>query len=114
MSEPTYPCRLYLISPPTWGRNFAAPLEEALAAGDVGAFQLRLKEASDAQIREATEQMLRVLGLVPVLRTHAFDLASDGQAFTDWLISAQGQKAIADFRVDGQQLFFPNAKKEGS
>src|ERR1700744_486424 len=27
-------------------------------------------------------QMLRVLGLVPVLRTHAFDLASDGQAFT--------------------------------
>jgi hypothetical protein len=27
-------------------------------------------------------QMLRVLGLVPVLRTHAFDLASDGQSFT--------------------------------
>jgi outer membrane lipoprotein-sorting protein len=27
-------------------------------------------------------QMLRVLGLVPVLRTHAFDLASDGQTFT--------------------------------
>ena len=27
-----------------------------------------------------------------------------------WLISAQGQKAIADFQVDRQQLFFPNAK----
>jgi tungstate transport system substrate-binding protein len=39
--------------------------------------------------------------------------AKDGQAFTDWLISDQGQKAIADFRVEGQQLFFPNAKKAG-
>ncbi len=45
---------------------------------------------------------------------HPHVKASDGQAFTDWLISDQGQKAIADFRVDGQQLFFPNAKKEGS
>ena len=27
-------------------------------------------------------QMLRVIGLVPVVRTHAFDLASDGQTFT--------------------------------
>ncbi|WP_417515891.1 substrate-binding domain-containing protein [Marinobacter sp.] len=28
----------------------------------------------------------------------------------NWLISADGQQAIADFKVDGQQLFFPNAK----
>jgi len=34
----------------------------------------------------------------------------DGQAFIDWLLSADGQKAIASFKVDGQQLFFPNAK----
>ena len=27
-----------------------------------------------------------------------------------WLLSEQGQQAIADFRVDGQQLFFPNAR----
>jgi tungstate transport system substrate-binding protein len=40
--------------------------------------------------------------------------ANEGQAFIDWLISDQGQKAIADFRVEGQQLFFPNAKKGGS
>ena len=32
-----------------------------------------------------------------------------GQAFVDWLISADGQKAIADYRIDGEQLFFPNA-----
>ncbi len=32
-----------------------------------------------------------------------------GQAFIDWLISAEGQKAIADYKIGGKQLFFPNA-----
>jgi tungstate transport system substrate-binding protein len=32
-----------------------------------------------------------------------------GQQFIDWLISPEGQKAIADFKLNGQQLFFPNA-----
>ena len=35
--------------------------------------------------------------------------AADGQAFVDWLISPAGQKAIADYKVGGEQLFFPNA-----
>lgn len=33
-----------------------------------------------------------------------------GQAFIDWLISSEGQKAIADYRIGGEQLFFPNAR----
>ena len=33
-----------------------------------------------------------------------------GQAFIDWVISAEGQKAIADYRIGGERLFFPNAK----
>jgi tungstate transport system substrate-binding protein len=32
-----------------------------------------------------------------------------GQAFIDWLISPDGQKAIAEYKIGGQQLFFPNA-----
>ena len=32
-----------------------------------------------------------------------------GQAFVDWLISPRGQRVIADYTIDGQQLFFPNA-----
>jgi tungstate transport system substrate-binding protein len=32
-----------------------------------------------------------------------------GQRFIDWLVSAEGQQAIAAYRIDGQQLFFPNA-----
>jgi len=33
-----------------------------------------------------------------------------GQAFVDWVISPEGQKAIADYKIGGQQLFFPNAR----
>ena len=36
-----------------------------------------------------------------------------GLAFVDWLISAEGQKAIADYQIGGQQLFFPNANSPG-
>jgi tungstate transport system substrate-binding protein len=37
-----------------------------------------------------------------------------GQDFVDWLVSAEGQAAIAAYKIDGQQLFFPNAEKKGS
>jgi tungstate transport system substrate-binding protein len=32
-----------------------------------------------------------------------------GKVFVDWLISPAGQKAIADYKLGGEQLFFPNA-----
>lgn len=52
-------CRLYLISPPAIEVNaFARSLEEALAGGDVGAFQLRLKDADDAAIIRASEALI--------------------------------------------------------
>jgi tungstate transport system substrate-binding protein len=40
---------------------------------------------------------------------HPHVKAEWAQSFIDWLISAEGQKAIADYKIDGQQLFFPNA-----
>ena len=33
-----------------------------------------------------------------------------GQSFIDWLISAEGQQTIAGYRINGEQLFFPNYK----
>lgn len=36
-----------------------------------------------------------------------------GQTFIDWLTSPEGQAAIAGYKVDGQQVFFPNADKAG-
>jgi len=35
---------------------------------------------------------------------------ADGQRFIDWLVSPAGQQTIADYKIGGEQLFFPNAK----
>jgi tungstate transport system substrate-binding protein len=37
-----------------------------------------------------------------------------GQTFVDWVISPEGQKAIADYKIGGEQLFFPNAGTPGA
>jgi tungstate transport system substrate-binding protein len=37
-----------------------------------------------------------------------------GQTFVDWVLSAEGQKTIAGYKIDGQQLFFPNAAQKPS
>jgi tungstate transport system substrate-binding protein len=41
---------------------------------------------------------------------HPHVKAADAQRFIDWLLSSAGQKAIADYKIGGEQLFFPNAK----
>jgi tungstate transport system substrate-binding protein len=38
--------------------------------------------------------------------------AMQGQTFIDWLVGPEGQAAIASYKIDGQQLFFPNARPE--
>ena len=37
--------------------------------------------------------------------------AKEGQDFIDWIISKDGQEVISLYKIDGKQLFFPNAKK---
>jgi tungstate transport system substrate-binding protein len=37
-----------------------------------------------------------------------------GQAFVNWLIAPEGQKAINDYKINGQQLFFANATAPGA
>jgi tungstate transport system substrate-binding protein len=39
---------------------------------------------------------------------------ADGQAFIDWIVSPEGQSAIAAYRIAGEQLFFPNADQPGA
>lgn len=56
-----HPCRLYLVSPPAFAPEaFEAQLRAALSGGDVGSFQLRLKDASDAEIFEAARRLLPI------------------------------------------------------
>jgi tungstate transport system substrate-binding protein len=35
----------------------------------------------------------------------------EGQAFIDWILSDAGQTAIASYKLEGEQLFFPNAAR---
>lgn len=47
-------------------------------------------------------------------KKHSHVKQEAGQTFIDWLVSEEGQQAIADYKLNGQQLFFPNASKDGS
>jgi thiamine-phosphate pyrophosphorylase len=63
---PAPDCRLYLITPPQIADlpAFLTALEDALAAGEVAALQVRLKDLSDAEIERVTRAVL------PVARAH--------------------------------------------
>jgi tungstate transport system substrate-binding protein len=37
---------------------------------------------------------------------------AEGQAFIDWLTSPEGQKTIAEYKINGEQLFFPDAPNQ--
>mgnify|MGYP001814196644 FL=1 len=65
----------------------------------------------DFEIRvQGDEDMFNQYGVIPINPAKCPDVNVDAaQAFTDWLLSKTGQDAIAAYRVDGQQLFFPNA-----
>jgi len=64
----------------------------------------------------------RLLQATCCVAPRALDLAQSGihvkkvlgQQFIDWIVSAEGQKAIADYKINGQQLFFANAKEAGA
>jgi len=54
-------CRLYLVSPPAIELSkFADSLKAAFDGGDVGSFQLRLKNASDDEVLKAAEKLLPI------------------------------------------------------
>jgi len=45
---------------------------------------------------------------------HSTVKKDEGQQFIDWLVSPDGQKAIADYKINGEQLFYPNANDPGA
>ncbi|MES0881101.1 extracellular solute-binding protein [Roseibium sp. SCPC14] len=72
-----------------------------IAFGNKGDYQIMV---------EGDPKMFNQYGVVLVNpESHPHVKAKLGQAFVDWLLSNEGQAAIASYKVDGQQLFFPNA-----
>jgi tungstate transport system substrate-binding protein len=84
----------------------------AYALADRGTW-LSFKNRGDLVISvEGDQRLFNQYGVMLVNPAKHPQVKKDmGQAFVDWLISAEGQKAIADFKIGGEQLFFPNAKK---
>ncbi len=64
---------------------------------------------------EGDKRLFNQYGIMLVSpQRHAHVKQADAQAFIDWVVSPEGQKAIADYKVGGQQLFFPNATDSGA
>jgi tungstate transport system substrate-binding protein len=59
---------------------------------------------------EGDARMFNQYGIILVNPArHKHVKAEAGQTFIDWVLSDEGQAAIASYKIDGQQLFFPNA-----
>ncbi|MBU0585803.1 MAG: substrate-binding domain-containing protein [Alphaproteobacteria bacterium] len=64
---------------------------------------------------EGDKQLFNQYGVMLVNpEKHPNVKAEDGQAFIDWLTGKEGQDAIAAYKIDGQQLFFPNSTRPQS
>ena len=58
---------------------------------------------------EGDAELFNQYGLILVSpERHPHVEAAAGQAFIDWMLGPEGQRAIASFKIAGQQLFFPN------
>ena len=72
---------------------------------------IHFKNKGDLQILvEGDKRMFNQYGVMLVNPAKHPDVKKElGQQFIDWLVSPDGQKTIANYKIDGQQLFYPNA-----
>jgi tungstate transport system substrate-binding protein len=107
---------------PGWYREIGQGMGAALnTAGAMRGYVLSdrgtwisFKNKGDLEIMvEGDRRLFNQYGIILVNPTkHAHVKKDLGQAFVDWIVSAEGQQAIRDYKIDGQQLFFPNAGTE--
>jgi tungstate transport system substrate-binding protein len=92
-----------------------ASAQDAYVLSDRGTW-LSFKNRGDLAILvEGDQKLFNQYGVMLVNPVkHVRVKAEDGQAFIDWLVSPEGQQAIAAYKIGGNQLFFPNARPESS
>ncbi|MEZ5908223.1 MAG: substrate-binding domain-containing protein [Hyphomicrobiaceae bacterium] len=106
---------------PAWYRPIGQGMGAALnTAGAMGAYVLAdrgtwisFKNKGDLMIVvEGDQRLFNQYGIMLVNPAkHPKVKKAEGQKFVDWIISPEGQAAIAAYKIGGQQLFFPNAGK---
>jgi tungstate transport system substrate-binding protein len=107
-----------------WYREIGQGMGAALnTSGAMGAYVLsdratwiNFKNRGDLEIVvEGDRHLFNQYGVILVNPLkHATVKKAEGQNFIDWLVSADGQKAISDYKINGEQLFFPNAGQPGA
>ncbi|HEX2082493.1 MAG TPA: extracellular solute-binding protein [Xanthomonadaceae bacterium] len=102
------------------GQGMGAALNTASAANayvltDRGSW-LAFKNRGELVIAvEGDSRLFNQYGVVLVNpEKHKHVKKAEGQAFIAWLVSPEGEKAIAEYKIGGQQLFFPNANAPGA
>jgi len=90
-----------------------ASSSSAYALADRGTWLSFKNRGNLAVLVEGDKRLFNQYGVIvvnPAKHPHVKrDLA---QAFADWVVSPQGQATIAQYRINGEQLFFPNANEE--
>ena len=101
------------------GQGMASALDAARAANayvlsDRGSW-ISFRDRGDLDIVvEGDRRLLNQYGVTLVNPAKFPNVKKDlAQTFIDWLTSPEGQAAIAAYKVDGQQLFFPNSDRSG-
>ncbi len=105
----------------TWYRETGSGMGATLnAAVGMGAYALTdrgtwisFKNRSDFRILvQGDKRLFNQYGVILVNpKKHTRVKAAEGQMFIDWILSDEGQSAIASYTFDGQQLFYPNARQ---
>lgn len=102
------------------GQGMGAALNTASASNayvlaDRGTW-LSFKNRGDLMIAvEGDKRLFNQYGVMLVNPAKHPSVKKDlGQQFIDWLVSSEGQKAIADYKINGEQLFYPNAGDSGA
>lgn len=64
-----------------------------------------------AVLVEGDARLVNQYGVIVVSPArHPHTRVAQAQIFASWLVSAEGQQAIADYRINGEQVFVPNAR----
>jgi tungstate transport system substrate-binding protein len=108
---------------PAWYREIGQGMGAALnASSAMGAYVLAdrgtwlsFKNKGNLEIvLEGDKRLFNQYGIMLVNPAkHAHVKKDLGQKFVDWIISKEGQAAIDSYKINGKQLFFPNASPTG-
>ena len=91
--------------------NMAASLD-AYVLADRGTWLSFKNRADLAVLVEGDKRLFNQYGVMVVNPAkHPQTKVAEAQKFVDWVTSPAGQGVIASYKIGGQQLFFPNAKK---